>query len=135
MELLFKNLNIQLQDVTPSSLLVGRRRESVDNMDFQAQRPISQGGAAAATPAKASEGGTPTAAGEAKPVPAAPGAAPGEEGSGGLCVAQVARPAMPCAPALACQPLCLGCAPGIARARPDLLPFQQSCLRCLAGPK
>ena len=34
-ELLFKSMNMQLQDVQPSGLLAGRRRESLDNIDFQ----------------------------------------------------------------------------------------------------
>jgi CCR4-NOT transcription complex subunit 1 len=39
-ELLFKSLGMNVVDVEPSSLLVGRTREIADNMDFQAPRPI-----------------------------------------------------------------------------------------------
>ncbi len=38
-ELLFKSMNMQLQDVAPSNLLAGRRRESLDNIDFQVRTP------------------------------------------------------------------------------------------------
>ena len=40
MELLFKSMNMQLQDVPPSSLLAGRRRESLDNIDFQVRMRV-----------------------------------------------------------------------------------------------
>jgi CCR4-NOT transcription complex subunit 1 len=78
-ELLFKSMNMQLQDVPPSSLLAGRRRESLDNIDFQAQRPTSQGGAAmppgapGGTPSKSEAPQGAAAAGEGKPAPPAPG--------------------------------------------------------------
>lgn len=89
-ELLFKSMNMQLQDVPPSSLLAGRRRESLDNSDFQAQRPTSQGGVA---PGATAPGGTPSkdaapaaaaaAGGEGKPAPPAPGACAVGWGLGG----------------------------------------------------
>ncbi|KAL4458253.1 hypothetical protein ABPG75_013118 [Micractinium tetrahymenae] len=80
-ELLFKSMNMQLQDVAPSNLLAGRRRESLDNIDFQAQRPTSQGGMAAGpgaaapvgTPSKAEPAAAAAAAAEGKPAPPAPG--------------------------------------------------------------
>lgn len=82
-ELLFKSMNMQLQDVAPSGLLTGRPREAMDNIDFQALRPTSQG-SVAPTGAAGAPGGTPTkteagapagtaAAGEGKPAPPAPG--------------------------------------------------------------
>lgn len=37
-ELLFKQLDLQLADVQPSNLLTGRQRETTDNMDFQAAK-------------------------------------------------------------------------------------------------
>lgn len=90
-ELLFKSMNMQLQDVPPSALLAGRRRVSADNSDFQAQRPTSQGGMVPGGPG--GPGGTPSkdaaptaAAADGKPAPPAPGAllggCPGASGQG-----------------------------------------------------
>jgi CCR4-NOT transcription complex subunit 1 len=82
-ELLLKCMDMQLADVAPSTLLAGRRRESLDNADFQATRPASQGGAAphpppatAGTPSKsdAPAAAAAAAAADSRPAPPAPGA-------------------------------------------------------------
>lgn len=62
-ELLFKQLDLQLADVQPSALLAGRTREMADNMDFQPQKMVPGAAAAAARPGEAavSGDGKPTA--------------------------------------------------------------------------
>lgn len=70
-ELLFKQLDMQLADVTPSTILAGRQREMVDNMDFQPAKvqpgaPARPGEAPAA--GASTEGKAPGAAAAAGPV-------------------------------------------------------------------
>ena len=72
-ELLFKQLDMQLADVVPSTLLAGRQRETVDNMDFQVTKAPAAGTPGARPGESAAMGG----AAEGKPPGAVSAAAAG----------------------------------------------------------
>ena len=57
-ELLFKQMDMQLADVQPTSLLVGRFREAIDNMDFQAAKVVPGAAGAGGRPGDAAAGGS-----------------------------------------------------------------------------